>query len=457
VRTRDMSPTLFHMFDGSTVTPVEIPGQYNSIAADSEPMPARHVRICSILPYAPIVSSPTLPGALARRVGFLGDDGKRHFFSITVNSNATMNTEQRMVQLINTLNMLMQKYPDARSRNLQITPESFIFISNKQRLVADSLSVVSFHNLLEQHMAAQPVGNIETPEDLITYFRGRLLERLQTEPTEDLSTLLSRLSLSAFKDVCDVLPATSLSRSLAANMASAESFAALRNRMIPQYAASSALGYHLSVIDRNPSRLLVDRATGNFISSEFRLTFPASAGGSGLLPENAEAVPFRLTRNVATLFTPQGILGPFAAAFCAHNRAQFSYSEQLSAVLCVVLWDECLDNVHSRILTQAGRSADAMPPVPEGADPAAALHTFASLPGIPSRYVHRRVLHNQMRWFDRATELQSPTISSKIVTQNMQGPAPMAEMLSTKGHALIEQAMLDRNAARMSAQWHPWY
>lgn len=72
------------------------------------------------------------------------------------------------------------------------------------------------------------------------------------------------------------------------------------------------LSYALVLGGRQPNKILIARATGNVHQLEFYPTYAQT----GLL-EKPEPVPFRLTRNLATFFSPFGVEGVFLTSMTA--------------------------------------------------------------------------------------------------------------------------------------------
>ncbi len=80
--------------------------------------------------------------------------------------------------------------------------------------------------------------------------------------------------------------------------------------------AAGLLSYALTIGGRQPNKILIARATGNVHQLEFYPTY----AHNGLL-DKAEPVPFRLTRNLATFFTPFGVEGVFLTSLAAAAQA----------------------------------------------------------------------------------------------------------------------------------------
>jgi hypothetical protein len=121
----------------------------------------------------------------------------------------------------------------------------------------------------------------------------------------------------------------------------------------------------LGVCDRTPPRLVLNRSSGELTALDLRQPFSAANGG--FIPDaHGEPVPFRLTRSLCCLVSPQGILGPFIAAMVAHIRVQFCNSEPLHALLSLLAWGDIHDLLTAREAAAAGAAAAAAAAAAEG-------------------------------------------------------------------------------------------
>ncbi len=63
-----------------------------------------------------------------------------------------------------------------------------------------------------------------------------------------------------------------------------------------------------------------------------QLEFFPSYANNGML-DKAEAVPFRLTRNLATFFSPFGVEGPFLSAMTAASQVTYVFRKRWDSSL----------------------------------------------------------------------------------------------------------------------------
>ena len=80
--------------------------------------------------------------------------------------------------------------------------------------------------------------------------------------------------------------------------------------------SAGLLSHMLLVGSRSPNKLLIAKASGKIHQLEFYPNY-----NSQCLLERNESVPFRLTRNLTSLFTPYGVEGWFVSTLTAAAKA----------------------------------------------------------------------------------------------------------------------------------------
>jgi transformation/transcription domain-associated protein len=449
----------------ASASELEVPGQYPpapGVPADAEPLLSRHVRVVG---YDAAVEVVILHGAMTRRLAMVGDDGRRHHFLVQGSSPAFIGTDARMSQLYSLLSVLLSRSTGARQRRLAMSAPFVAPLSVKARMVAYSPATVTFASLLDAHIChaqaqhAQRIayGVPSTPplltcsEDLIALFRDKLLELAQphrgfTGEAAQSSQLALNILIGAMRAVASTLPATALAATLQRSLASPEEYSALRARATTQIAGISFASYMLMLLDRSPSRIAINRANAVVHTTDARLTFNQHAG-----LQEGENVPFRLTRNMTAMMTPQGVTGPFASSLIAIARTVFVQFEWMSSYAAVFFRDEVSEAQFYRHTTLI---APVPPPQQPGDAPPPALppNTFDAVT------LHRRVTSNVHTMMTRVAELHAPTFSSKLLHSGLGTPATSREALeSLRGFFLIAQAMEELFLARMHVTWHPWF
>jgi hypothetical protein len=118
---------------------VEVPGQYATAPVDVEPLPGRHVRLLAVLPSVSIVVT---PAGTQRKVGMLGDDGRRYHYALqasaagSTGAAAAVRTDMRLGQAAALANVLLARHADARSRRLAFSWQAPLPLSSKVRTAA---------------------------------------------------------------------------------------------------------------------------------------------------------------------------------------------------------------------------------------------------------------------------------------------------------------------------------
>jgi hypothetical protein len=472
-------------------TGVEIPGQ-NGGSMESEPFPDRCVRLASVDSRVQVVLSPSSDAAatpsLVRRLIFVGTDGKRHHFSLrTAPAWPVMQSEQRVAQMQAMVNGLLSRFSMARSRKLHLNVRANTPLGGGLQLVPDSPALCSFEGLLDQFLAANGLSGEASSADvtaLLQHYESTLAAAVTAGGAAD----KDRARLQAYRRMCGALPSSALSSTLSSSMASVEAYAALRQRLVTQLGSSALLGHLLGVVDRSPNRLLVLRNSAQLFHTDARAQY---RGDSFLVGEDLEAVPFRLTRNMTTMMTPQGVLGPFVSSFVSTNRAIVQHAELAHAFLSIFVRDDLPDSVfcggsgvhlqqvlHPSWITASATDTNAFTgafnalvafvQASQGAVPpavvASAKSLFASMgkPAAFSALVQRIVL----RLFDRMEELQTAAMPMKPAADANTIATPVSASLSaavqdgqplSKVHTLVATAMSEECLSKMAAAWQPWF
>ena len=484
---------------------LEVPGQYNSASPLVEPLPGHHVRIAGVEPRL----TPTLQlgsSALQRRVVFLGDDGRRYAFILSASSAAITSADARIGQALSVIGALMSRHHAARSRELTLPSWSVVPWSSRLRLTPEAPSTLNLGDAMDKYLegrAAQlalsgsrsGAANLRCTDDLLTLYRRRLGAHAaavkkgggggEAGGGGGAGTLRASEAAyaAAYADLCAAVPASALQSVLSASMASVEALSALRRSFTTSTAMQSLIARLFSFGDRTPAKLAVALSSGALLASDPRPAYvearqssssnSSSASGAaasssvaaaaaaaslsassshlGALADDAEPVPFRLTRNLVHVVTPQGVCGVLSAAMVAGARGIFCHYELLLAYLALFFRDEAaafyarspamlLSPALQRALREAGAAVGGGG---AGADEAA--------PDAGS--VHRRATSNALRLLDRVAELQPPTAAagSRGEATSLQ-PQPRQAV-----YTLLAKAMWDKGNLRMPATWHAWF
>ena len=341
-----MSAALLGDIDASA--DIEVPGQYARAPPAAEPVPARHVRIVAVEPQLLVILN-SGGGVLQRRVGFIGDDGRRHAFLMqTTGGASTAAADARIGQAFSMLSAVLGRHHAARARSLALPSFETIPWSPRLRLVPDAPGALSLSDALDRALespAAGPAraGAPRSADELLDLYRRTINAAAADAGAARLSP--DEASAVGFAAAARALPASALSATISAASASPEALAALRARFANAFAMHSLACFLFSITDRSPSKISLSLATGGLTSIDPRpayAPFSVTHGAfhTGSLLDVYEAVPFRLTRNFVHFLSPQGVSGPVAASIVAASRGLCHHYEWLLAYLTVFFRDE---------------------------------------------------------------------------------------------------------------------
>jgi hypothetical protein len=447
-------------------TDIEIPGQYTSAPADQEPIPANHVRLACVDASMNIVIT---SGATNRRIVLIGDNGRRYPFLLQASSGGTLisSTSSRLSQAINVFNALFAKFPSTRSRKLVFSQQVVVPLTARLRMTAEQTSTMMFTDALDRYLEGTVSGKKGSKkgipscsDDLVELFRLRAQNHFPKNASTGASADDSLLN--AYSDVCDVLPDTVLSTSLSSSMASPEALGALRARFRGQVALHSFLCVLFTIGERTPSHLGVSLSSGSLLSIDMRPTYnvgsSASSAGGLMDPFVTESVPFRLTRNMVNVITPQGIVGPVAASMISAPRALFNYYDLMLSYLSVFFRDDVAAFLFSKnggAASSSQNSAGALDPSTAAVSGAAATALAAGVQD--ANLLQRRIISNVVKVLDRMYEMQTSAMGPAAAAIPPQwSPTGPADVLRSKIYNFITMALNDKKLAQSQLAWMPW-
>ena len=436
------------------------------------------VRLHSLLPDV----APLRRGGVAHRaLTFLGADGStRRFVMSSYSSQASGSAgrgEERMLQLLRTLNACLGAHPGTRSRpGCSFHVPACISVWPHVRLVEEDAACVTLAQVYDAHCSR----NGKDPDAPYLLFKSRL--DAATTAVADATAPAAGAAqgaaesmlderLAAFGAVCkEQVSENILSQFAYKTMPQPHSLLAFRRLMASQLALCGLVGHAARCGGRQAQRLAFSRATGGVHQLDFGPVFtagqPAPDGGALACPLQApgdEPVPFRLTRNLHSFFTPFTVEGVFvpslasaADACTAHGSGLDAHCAVFFADLVTMGWKggspgaddgdvtqllrglalRCATDMVARIYDVApggvsksdggGAAAAAAPPPPPTGDVA---------PG------------------EAAAGAGASAAATAAAATNGGGGAPP---LHRGASSLVEQAMSPAHLCRMPLDWQPW-
>lgn len=362
----------------------------------------------------------------ARRITVHGSDGRPRRFVVVAQQAAALHTEERVAALLRAANGLLAASAESRRRDLQFPAPAMLTVWPGVRLVEDDPSATPLLAAHETHCARYG----REPDEPISRFRAAC-----AAPDGTLSADRS-VRLQAYLRVVEDAGAAPGAAAgggggalVSENMLSqymyktavdnARGLWALK-KQFAQGAAVSAVMCHLLLLGgRSPGRVLVCKGSGALAHAELLTSYDRAFQ----LERGAEAVPFRLTRNMAAFIGPHGVDGVLiAAAVAAAQGLQVDHSP-LAAQLALFLRDD--------VLTWAVRRSGA--------------RTVAALGGSLSPAALQKCVAGNVR--------------AALDRLGQAGPAagaPVAGNPQAGMRALVEAATDRGNLAMMEPTWQPW-
>jgi len=140
-------------------------------------------------------------------------------------------------------------------------------------------------------------------------------------------------------EICKNIPDNLLLKHVSAVIPSYTHFFAFKRQFLNQLAVTSLVGHLLGIGNRTPHNLMFSKSTGNIIQLDF---FPVFNGEVGLV-KTAEAVPFRLTRNLQMFFNQVHIDGSFNGTMTGTALCLNHHKDQLRHQLGLFIHDNLID------------------------------------------------------------------------------------------------------------------
>ncbi|GLJ07095.1 hypothetical protein SUGI_0058030 [Cryptomeria japonica] len=400
----------FHVVD------VEVPGQY---FADQEIAPDHTVKLDRIGADVPIVRR---HGSSFRRLTIVGSDGSQKHFLVQTSLTPSARSDERMVQLFRVLNRLFDKHKESRRRHLAFHTPVIIPVWPQVRMVEDDLMYSTFGEVYEINCARYG-READLP---ITHFKERLnhaiLNQLPPEAVAD-------LRLHTYNEITQSLVSENVfSQYMYKTLPSCNHLWAFKKQFAIQLALSGFMSYMLQIGGRSPNKILFAKNTGKVFQNDFHPAYDAN----GMIEFN-EPVPFRLTRNLQTFFTPFGVEGLFVSAMCAAAQSIVAPKNQhVQHQLAMFFRDE--------LLSWSWRRPPGMPSAPAAAG------------GISPVEFEQKVKTNVEQVIGRVKVIAPQCFPEE--EENATEPPQSVQRGVTE---LVDAALRPKSLCMMDPTWHPWF
>jgi len=396
----------------ATFNEVEIPGQYAGDLAYG--VADRFVKLERIGADVHVVRR---NGNCLRRLEFLGVDGSIKQFLVQTSLTPAARGEERMAQLLSTLNGVFAKHVETRKRNACYYVPAIVPVWPQVRLLEDDDAHGTYAEVYDAHCARYG-READLP---VTLFKAALDPAILGDVVGTEEVL--ELRLKALMEITQKHVTENIfSQYMYKTLPSSSHLWTFKRQLSQQLAISSFLSALLRIGGRTPTKIMFAKNTGKIFMLDFHPAFDAKG-----IVEYIEPVPFRLTRNLHTFFTPFGVKGDFVTAMASAAQACVDPRADLEAHLELFFRDQLMVWPWRRML--AFTDANVINPSPS---------EIKNMARANVQEVLRRL----------------PIIAPTPPPESSADAAPSVQKAVLH---LVDAALNIRNIARMESTWAPWF
>jgi transformation/transcription domain-associated protein len=323
-----------------------------------------------------------------------------------------MRNDERLMQMYTLLNRMLDKYIQTRRRNVSFRVPIVVPLNNRQRLMSCDASDVTLEDVFEHHLLASGRES---------FWSQQLYRDLMRRSGQSETDLRARVRV--FDEMCTHhIPDTILARYVAKVHPALDEHWAFKRQFATHLGVVSYMSYVFNVGDRAPHKISLSTQSGCLVNLDFSTMYNQSQ-----LLDNAEPVPFRLTRNMVTFLTPFMIDGIMASVITSFTHCLIKNQEVIKHIFCLFLRDDLLSTHISKFPTHSDS-------VVRRLDAQLRDKVSANLSIIFKRFHH---------------------LSSPVPEQRGEGGAPPS--INGRVHQVIRQATSKTHLAMMPATWLPWF
>jgi hypothetical protein len=271
-----------------------------------QPMQEKQVRVVSFDQNVLILRSIRKP----KRIGIHGSDEK--LYHVMIKGGEDLRLDQRIQQVFTVMNRIFQSSPECARSNLSLKTFEIVPITKRLGLLewvsnTEPLrSIIDFE--LDKHYKIKGIGQTHANHLRKTWLRSlaaasddNYVQHHMIALTKDFTSVVNN-----FKTHEKSIPWDLIRQSLLNMGRTPESFLYFRKKFIDSLATLSIAGYIIGLGDRHLDNFLLDRSDGSLVLIDFGVSF-----GQGISLGIPELMPFRLTRQFQSVFSPEGLEGQF--------------------------------------------------------------------------------------------------------------------------------------------------
>eukprot|EP00898_Chlorokybus_atmophyticus_P003741 jgi/Chlat1/4368/Chrsp29S04524 len=398
------------------VMEVEIPGQYYS---DLFQQPEHIVKLERMGADVPIVRR---HGSSHRRITMVGSDGSERNFLVQTSLTQNARSDERMAQLFRICNRFLDKHKETRRRHLLFHVPVIIPVWPQVRLVEDDPTYCTFGEVYEINCARYD-READYP---ITLFKENLNEAFMNQLSGE---QLLKLRQQSYSDItANYVSENVFSQYMYKTLPTCNHLWTFKKSLASQMALSGFMSYTMRIGGRAPNKILFAKNTGKVLQMDFHPLYDSS----GVVDLN-ESVPFRLTRNLRTFFTPFGVEGMFTASIAAAAQAVLDPQTNVQHYLAMHFRDE--------LIAWSARRQPGVTPT-------------ASSAYMPPRELRLKVQANLEPVEQR---IKSIAPQEQLDEASAQSEGQQLRSIQRSVSELVEAALSPKNLCMMEPTWHPWF
>ncbi|XP_043460946.1 transformation/transcription domain-associated protein-like [Leptopilina heterotoma] len=284
------------------------------------------VTIVKFMPWVEVIQHKF---SIAHRISILGSDGKPYVYLIVSNDQfIDFNRNYRVLQLLQMLNLNLQKQKETCRRFLQFTIPKMIPLNPHVQLIEDNPNAIDILQIYKQNCEKR---NILPNAPISKYYEliSSIAARRKGVNMENL--------MSIFKEVQkNLIPKTILKDWAVTTFPSSMDYWTFRKMFISQISLVVFSQYVFHLTKLCPDMMNLNLDSGIINVNYFTFDLHEAVGKLGL----NELVPFRLTPNIAEFVTDIGISGPLRENIIASARCLAQPSYQIKSLLQAIIRDE---------------------------------------------------------------------------------------------------------------------
>jgi transformation/transcription domain-associated protein len=244
-----------------------------------------------------------------------------------------------------------------------------------------------------------------------------------------------------------------------------------KRQLCQQLALSCFISALLRIGGRTPAKIMFAKNTGRVFMLDFHPAFDSKG-----MTEFVEPVPFRLTRNLHTFFTPFGVKGDFVASMAAAAQACATPGTNLEVQLLLFFRDQLMVWPWRRMTPAAGTAATLLGPTPSDVRVMARANVDEVLKRLPciaptpprvGSAPQEQLSNVQKVGLYKCnpvapSRLKAPGFNAracKVKTwfQNLLSKCVNLYRYNKGVIHLVEAALNPKNLCRMEPTWGPWF